>query len=73
MPHYRWHFFVWPDNGGYHAERKLNLYHARRSCFAPNAYPLEGILLVEAPGTAPGAETIIPYSVYRYSRLPDKN
>jgi|GEM_PF-2230098 len=28
--------------------------------------------LVEAPGTAPGSETIIPKNVYRHSRLPDE-
>ena len=27
--------------------------------------------LVEAPGTAPGSETLMPRGVYRHSRLPD--
>ena len=27
--------------------------------------------MVEAPGTAPGSETLIPRGVYRHSRLPD--
>ncbi len=28
--------------------------------------------MVEAPGTAPGSETLIPRGVYRHSRLPDR-
>lgn len=28
--------------------------------------------MVEAPGTAPGSITLIPSSVYRHSRLPDR-
>jgi hypothetical protein len=27
--------------------------------------------MVEAPGTAPGSETLMPRGVYRHSRLPD--
>jgi hypothetical protein len=27
--------------------------------------------LVEAPGTAPGSETLMPRGVYRHSRFPD--
>jgi hypothetical protein len=27
--------------------------------------------MVEAPGTAPGSETLIPRGVYRHSRFPD--
>jgi hypothetical protein len=29
------------------------------------------LYVVEAPGTAPGSATPIPYTVYRHSRLPD--
>ena len=28
--------------------------------------------MVEAPGTAPGSETLMPRGVYRHSRFPDK-
>ena len=27
--------------------------------------------MVEAPGTAPGSETLMPRGVYRHSRFPD--
>src|SRR5437762_11586247 len=29
--------------------------------------------MVEAPGTAPGSETLIPRGVYRHSRFPDES
>jgi len=28
--------------------------------------------MVEAPGTAPGSETLMPRGVYRHSRFPDR-
>lgn len=33
--------------------------------------PPETIGMVEAPGTAPGSVSLIPYAVYRHSPLPD--
>ena len=65
---------TWPDNGGYHTERKYCLYHMRRSYFAPRLSA--GISLtrpvsaemVEAPGTAPGSALLISQHVYRHSR-----
>jgi hypothetical protein len=29
--------------------------------------------MVEAPGTAPGSDTLIPRGVYRHSRFPDRS
>jgi len=29
--------------------------------------------MVEAPGTAPGSETLMPRGVYRHSRFPDSS
>ncbi len=40
------------------------LYYARRSWFAPMEETIWD--LVEAPGTAPGSATLIPYYVYRH-------
>ena len=67
---------TWPDNGGYHTERKYCLYYMRRSYFAPtptvsNLMPLLGRVIetemVEAPGTAPGSALLISQHVYRHS------
>ena len=71
---------TWPDNGGYHTERKYCLYHMRRSCFAPSlsAARQAGSVrlsisgsptakMVEAPGTAPGSALLISQHVYRHS------
>jgi hypothetical protein len=62
----------WPDNGGYHAERKLTLYALVDPVSPPPETTLpSGLkwLLVEAPGTAPGSDGFITMAVYRHSRI----
>ena len=73
---------TWPDNGGYHTERKYCLYYMRRSYFAPmlsapdmpwlSNKPLARADMVEAPGTAPGSALLILQHVYRHSWLTSK-
>jgi len=65
----------WPDNGGYHAERKHSLYALVDPVSPPSKTIVIGsvrLLLVEAPGTAPGSDRFITQAIYRHSRLPDR-
>ena len=86
MPHYRWHFWFWPDNGGTipsenraFTTRVDPISPPLTSAFEAPVSLIPAILemnrrkreMVEAPGTAPGSATLISNGVYRYSRLPD--
>lgn len=47
---------------------KVRSLHPRRSCFAPISMSGAPLILVEAPGTAPGSEWLITSFVYFHSR-----
>ena len=66
----RWQLYVWPDNGGYHAERKPILY----APVDPVSPPPETASRLDAgsgggAGHCPRVRRFITMTVYRHSRI----